>query len=468
MKYGRRHSHPDDRAAVAVRGDGHHHHLDRSKLSHGARDVNYSEAMNEAYNKLARHAWPVFKHDQAPLSSVSTDRETLMSASTTVNNDHPLSSFTDRYARCLEIIHYGTNSTVRLHERRASPGSQSRQLLAIKVYRHSIVSSNSVSNNNTATITSPSSLNDAHPNHPNILPILDLLQNERGELCLVMPYCAGGDLRTLLSRNNPLPTTDTDCIVAQVLRALAFLHEHDIAHRDIRLETVLLTTHGAVKLAGFGDGHIRRLWAECAVPTAEPKDHPPHPHTSGSAPWSFSLPWHFSPFYRATPNSNSNSSKLLAWISNTSTASIPGLSLPYIPPEAFNNRHHKSHHTPFHRKSSSPSSSGEDDEQRPRPPPDPRPADVWATAMIYMTLITGRLLWHSARPRGEDGRYLEYIRCRGDEDGYSPIEALGRRRRNAIYAMLHPNPRKRITAQAMLRSQWMDGVAVCEAGERGY
>jgi hypothetical protein len=46
--------------------------------------------------------------------------------------------------------------------------------------------------------------------------------------------------------------------------------------------------------------------------------------------------------------------------------------------------------------------------------------------MIYMTLITGRLLWHSARPRGEDGRYLEYIRCRDDEDGYSPIEALGR------------------------------------------
>ncbi|KAJ5612911.1 hypothetical protein N7510_006105 [Penicillium lagena] len=428
MTYGRRHSHPDGRAAVAVRGDGHRHHLDRGKLSHDAHDVNYTETMNDAYNNLARHAWPVFKHDQPPLSSVSTSREPLIStSSTTANNTQPPTSFTDRYSRCLEIIHYGTNSTVRLHERKATPGFQSRQLLAIKVYRHSIVSSDSTSNSNNSTriITSPSSLNDAHPHHPNILPILDLLQNERGELCLVMPYCAGGDLRTLLSRNSPLPTTETDCIIAQILRALAFLHKHDVAHRDLRLETVLLTTRGAVKLAGFGDGHIRRLWAECSVPAAEPKDH--HPHPSPPASWSFSLPWLFSPFYRATPSSSSHSnfsSKIPAWISNTSTASIPGLSLPYIPPEAFNHRHHKPHHPPFHRKSSTPSTSEDDDEQP--SPPDPRPADIWATAMIYMTLVKGRLLWHSARPGSEDGRYLEYIRCRSDEDGYSPIEALGK------------------------------------------
>lgn len=422
MTYGRRHSHPDDRAGVALRGDGHRHHLDRGKLSHGVRDVNYTEAMNDAYNNLARHAWPVFKHDQPSLSSISIDCKSLVStSSTTVDNDQPLASFTDRYARCLEIIHYGTNSTVRLHERKATSDSQFRQLLAIKVYRHSIVSSSN-SHKNTRAITSPSSLNDAHPHHPNILPILDLLQNERGELCLVMPYCAGGDLRTLLSHNNPLPTAETDCIIAQVLRGLAFLHEHDVAHRDLRLETVLLTTRGAVKLAGFGDGHIRRLWAECAVPTAEPKDHHPHPPASAPAPWSFSLTWLFSPFYRTTSYPNS-SSKIPAWISNTSTASIPGLSLPYIPPEAFNNRNHKPHHNPFHRNSATPSTSEEEDEQS---PPDPRPGDVWATAMIYMALITGRLPWHSARPRGEDGRYLEYIRCRGDEDGYPPIEALGR------------------------------------------
>lgn len=41
------------------------------------------------------------------------------------------------------------------------------------------------------------------------------------------------------------------------------------------------------------------------------------------------------------------------------------------------------------------------------------------------------------------------------------------RRRNAAYAMLHPDPRRRITTMDMLRSEWMNSVSVCEAGEKG-
>lgn len=133
-----------------------------------------------------------------------------------------------------------------------------------------------------------------------------------------------------------------------------------------------------------------------------------------------------------------------------STASFPGISQPYIPPEGLKYRLR---------------GSDESDEEYEN---DPRPADIWSTAIVYLALIYGRLPWRSTRPRREDTRFLEYLRARLEEDGYPPIEALGKRRRNSIYAMLNPIPHKRITAMAMLGSEWMDGVVICQAGEMGY
>lgn len=228
---------------------------------------------------------------------------------------------------------------------------------------------------------------------------------------MITPYCAGGDLRILLSRTGPLPTYEADCVVAQMLHALSFLHDHGTAHRDLRLETVLLTAHGAVKLAGFGDGHIRRLWTECAVskdpekPDSHARRPGPPPHTPAS--WSFSLPWRLSSFSRPNPPGST---------SKSSTATITGSSLPYIPPEGFHNHNRSHNHSPLH-------SGDEQDEVEERH--DPRPVDIWATAVIYMALITGRLPWRSARPHHEDGPYLEYLCGRNEADGYPPIEALG-------------------------------------------
>jgi hypothetical protein len=95
------------------------------------------------------------------------------------------------------------------------------------------------------------------------------------------------------------------------------------------------------------------------------------------------------------------------------------MSMPYIPPEGFTYRPRRK----SWRDSIECDEDGDEDEEEVR---DPRPADVWATAIIYLALITGRLLWRSARPHREDARYLEYLHCRLGEDGYPPIEALGK------------------------------------------
>lgn len=157
--------------------------------------------------------WSI-ERDLPRLSTVSTDQQPLLRRDSVLSiSEHPTGdvSFAKKYGRCHEIVHYGTNSTTRLHKIKAQSNTQ---LLAIKVYRHSILDQHPSSSQSTAI----------HPDHPNILPILDILHNERSELCLVTPYCAGGDLGTYLTRHKPVPLPEADCILTQIIRALAYLH----------------------------------------------------------------------------------------------------------------------------------------------------------------------------------------------------------------------------------------------------
>ncbi|KAJ5213381.1 hypothetical protein N7449_000550 [Penicillium cf. viridicatum] len=410
----------------------HHHTLIRGKLSaehhlsNGGAIKNNNLPLLEA---IPTEEQPLLRQNSTP--SISTQSQSTFPS--------PNLPFIDKYGRYRHMVHYGSNSTTRLHESKTNKASDN-QLVAIKVYRRSILRGPPSSSHSTSL----------HPSHPNILPILDILHNERAELCLVMPYCAGGDLNTLLSHKGPLSTQEADCIITQILRALAFLHDHGTAHRDVRLETVLLTANGAVKLAGFGDGHVRRIWEESAEAGAGGVLPPrPQPPTHGA--WSFALPWPLNSLCRQSSECSSGNGSQ-AVIANSPTASFVGMRLPYIPPEEFK-LHFQSH---CH------------DEHGNRGGCDSRPADVWATAMVYMALVTDRMLWRSARPDQEDARYLEYLHSRSREDGYPPIETLGQRRRNAIYAMLHPYSWKRITTTELLLSEWIHGVVVCEAGAKGY
>ncbi|KAJ5757655.1 uncharacterized protein N7511_006349 [Penicillium nucicola] len=393
--------------------DNDHDYANRRTLPEGSTEVKGTGSLSDTVQKMGSRGWSALKHEHLPLlTSVSTDRLPLIGdCAVSTSNSIQLSTnslpFTEKYGRCQQIIHYGANSTTRLHE------SRGQQLLAIKVYRRNILKTtlSSTYQSRITTCLAPTSA-AVHPQHPNILPIVDLLHNERSELCLVMPYCAGGDLHTLVSRNGTLPAHEADCIIKQILRALCFLHEHETAHRDIRLETILLTSSGGIKLAGFGDGHVKRIWEECSIHTSpaegeeEPlpptqQQHQPHPA------WSFFLPWSLSSLTRQTSSAPSIRNSTPTTM-KPSTASFASMSLPYIPPEAFEHPHPPYAH------------NGNKKEEI-----DHRPADIWATAIVYMILISGRLLWRSARPRREDGRYLEYLHSRHEDDGYAPIEALG-------------------------------------------
>ena len=67
----------------------------------------------------------------------------------------------------------------------------------------------------------------------------------------VMEYLPGGDVYTLLSKNN-LPKHTIQLIVAETILAVNYLHNIRIIHHDIKPENILISLKGHFKLSDFG------------------------------------------------------------------------------------------------------------------------------------------------------------------------------------------------------------------------
>src|SRR5216117_4532079 len=86
--------------------------------------------------------------------------------------------------------------------------------------------------------------------HPHILALHDSGQ-AGGFLYYVMPYVEGESLRDRLEREGPLPLEEALRITREVASALTYAHSHDVVHRDIKPEHILLSGGEAV-VADFG------------------------------------------------------------------------------------------------------------------------------------------------------------------------------------------------------------------------
>ncbi|KAK5782207.1 hypothetical protein RI543_000136 [Arxiozyma heterogenica] len=70
-------------------------------------------------------------------------------------------------------------------------------------------------------------------------------------LWIIMEYCAGGSLRSLL-RPGKVDEKYIGVIMKEVLIALKYIHRENIIHRDIKAANILITNSGSVKLCDFG------------------------------------------------------------------------------------------------------------------------------------------------------------------------------------------------------------------------
>ncbi|KHJ84117.1 kinase domain protein [Oesophagostomum dentatum] len=88
-------------------------------------------------------------------------------------------------------------------------------------------------------------------NHPNIIQIYEVFEN-REKIILVMEYASGGELYDYVSRFGSLPESEARRIFRQITSAVLYCHKHQVAHRDLKLENILLDQDNNAKIADFG------------------------------------------------------------------------------------------------------------------------------------------------------------------------------------------------------------------------
>lgn len=76
--------------------------------------------------------------------------------------------------------------------------------------------------------------------HPNIIGLFEIFDSV-SQLSFVMEQCEGGELFPLVQSFGALPEFFVKLIVFQVLLGVQYLHQIGIAHRDLKLENVLLS-----------------------------------------------------------------------------------------------------------------------------------------------------------------------------------------------------------------------------------
>ncbi|OHT16885.1 CAMK family protein kinase [Tritrichomonas foetus] len=69
---------------------------------------------------------------------------------------------------------------------------------------------------------------------------------------LVIDYCNGGSLLDVLMTKQKIKETQVATIFKQIVNAVDFCHQHDVAHRDLKPPNILVTVFPNIKLADFG------------------------------------------------------------------------------------------------------------------------------------------------------------------------------------------------------------------------
>ncbi|QYN56804.1 Stk1 family PASTA domain-containing Ser/Thr kinase [Lactobacillus panisapium] len=87
--------------------------------------------------------------------------------------------------------------------------------------------------------------------HPNIVMVLDV-GTDQGLPYMVMEYVDGPDLKDYILQNSPLDLHDVIRIMDQILSAMALAHKHNVIHRDLKPQNILMDKRGNIKIADFG------------------------------------------------------------------------------------------------------------------------------------------------------------------------------------------------------------------------
>jgi hypothetical protein len=101
----------------------------------------------------------------------------------------------------------------------------------------------------------------AELNHPNLVRVLDLDVDEEGRPFLVMEHVAGCTLDRHAEQGRPAPRRAA-AVVAEIARAVAYVHRRGVVHQDIKPRNVLIDEAGRPRLIDFGLARLRHAWTD--------------------------------------------------------------------------------------------------------------------------------------------------------------------------------------------------------------
>ncbi|HXB64230.1 MAG TPA: protein kinase [Solirubrobacteraceae bacterium] len=103
----------------------------------------------------------------------------------------------------------------------------------------------------------------AQLSHPHIVTVIDAGEEMDGDPVdgdsthpatpyIVLEYVNGETLKQVIRHRDPLEITEAIAYTIEIARALGAAHEHQIVHRDVKPQNVLLTEEGTAKITDFG------------------------------------------------------------------------------------------------------------------------------------------------------------------------------------------------------------------------
>jgi serine/threonine protein kinase len=87
--------------------------------------------------------------------------------------------------------------------------------------------------------------------HPNIVTIYEL-GHEKNTPFIAMEYLEGESLDRIIEQKPVLPLSVKLGYIVRVCEALAYAHQHNVVHRDVKPANIMVTKEGVVKVVDFG------------------------------------------------------------------------------------------------------------------------------------------------------------------------------------------------------------------------
>ena len=159
-------------------------------------------------------------------------------------DDHGIQS---KYGKFGKVLGSGAGGSVRLMKRTGDG-----VVFAVKQFRdrHAYESEKDYNKKVTAEFCIGSTLH-----HGNIIETIDIVY-ERGKWYEVMEYAPYDLFATVMT--GKMGREEITCATLQILSGVMYLHSMGLAHRDLKLDNVVINEHGIMKLIDFGSAVVFR------------------------------------------------------------------------------------------------------------------------------------------------------------------------------------------------------------------